>query len=73
MAIAPEARRYISEAGKDSDLDVVDVRANKNQVPAEMHIWESGGHGFGLRGGERPVDRWTEQLEPWLRLHGHVK
>lgn len=44
-----------------------------HDVPAEMHIWETGGHGFGLRGGNRPVDKWTEQLEAWLRVHGHVK
>jgi acetyl esterase/lipase len=44
-----------------------------HNVPAEMHIWETGGHGFGLRGGDRPVDQWAEQLEPWLRVHGHVK
>jgi acetyl esterase/lipase len=42
-------------------------------VPAEMHIWEKGGHGFGLRGGDRPVDKWTEPLEPWLRAHGVIK
>jgi acetyl esterase/lipase len=44
-----------------------------HKVPAEMHIWETGGHGFGLRGGDRPVDQWVEQLEPWLRARGHVK
>lgn len=45
----------------------------KHHVPAEMHIWESGGHGFGLRNGDRPVDKWTEQLEPWLRVHKLIR
>jgi acetyl esterase/lipase len=44
-----------------------------HNVPAEMHIWEMGGHGFGLRGGDRPVDKWTEQLEPWLRVHQLIR
>jgi acetyl esterase/lipase len=43
-----------------------------HNVPAEMHIWETGGHGFGLRGGDRPVDKWTEQLEPWLKVRGLI-
>jgi acetyl esterase/lipase len=44
-----------------------------HNVPAEMHIWQTGGHGFGLRGGDRPVDKWTEQLEPWLRVHKLIR
>jgi acetyl esterase/lipase len=44
-----------------------------HKVPAEMHIWETGGHGFGLRGGDRPVDQWAEQLEPWLRVHQVIR
>jgi acetyl esterase/lipase len=44
-----------------------------HKVPAEMHIWETGGHGFGLRGGDRPVDQWAEQLEQWLRVHQLIR
>lgn len=40
-----------------------------HKVPAELHVYEVGGHGFGMFRGERPSDKWPEQLEPWLRLH----
>jgi acetyl esterase/lipase len=43
-----------------------------HNVPAEMHIWQTGGHGFGLRGGDRPVDQWAEQLEAWLKVRGAI-
>jgi len=39
----------------------------KHHVPAEMHIYEIGGHGFGMFRGDRPADRWPELLEGWLR------
>lgn len=41
-----------------------------NKVPAELHVYEGGGHGFGLLRGDRPADHWVEQLEPWLKAHG---
>ncbi len=36
-------------------------------VSAELHIYESGGHGYGLRPTDRPVTRWTDRMEDWLR------
>ncbi len=38
-------------------------RAN---VPAELHIYAQGGHGYGLRRSELPVTRWPELVETWL-------
>jgi acetyl esterase/lipase len=42
-------------------------------VPVEMHIYEAGGHGFGMRPGDLAANHWHEQLEPWLKKHGIVK
>ncbi len=39
-------------------------------VPAEMHVFEKGPHGFGLRPGFGPVDGWPLLCRQWLRLHG---
>jgi acetyl esterase/lipase len=36
-------------------------------IPAELHLYEVGGHGFGMFRGERPADRWPVQLEGWLK------
>ncbi len=41
--------------------------------PAELHIFEKGGHGFGMRKNNIPTDRWIDRFEEWLFLHGLVK
>ncbi|HCO84631.1 MAG TPA: esterase, partial [Arenibacter sp.] len=38
----------------------------KNQVPAEMHIYPTGGHGFALGLQETHLASWTEQWVGWL-------
>jgi acetyl esterase/lipase len=35
-------------------------------VPAELHIYTQGGHGFGLRPTDFPISRWPLQAEIWL-------
>ena len=42
----------------------------KHGVPCELHVYEHGGHGFGMLRGERPADAWPHLLEPWLRGRG---
>jgi len=37
------------------------------KVPAELHIYAQGGHGYGLRRTELPVTRWPESVGTWLR------
>jgi acetyl esterase/lipase len=47
---------------------VVYFMALKNaKVPAELHIYAQGGHGFGLRRTELPVTTWPQAAETWLR------
>jgi len=37
------------------------------KVPAEMHIYAEGGHGFGLRATDAPVaTKWPALAEEWL-------
>jgi len=36
------------------------------KVPAELHIYAEGGHGYGLRRTERPVTGWPHEVEAWL-------
>jgi acetyl esterase/lipase len=35
-------------------------------VPAELHIYAQGGHGYGLRRTELPVTAWPQNVELWL-------
>src|ERR1044071_2094734 len=42
----------------------------KANVPAEMHIYPSGGHGYGLRPTGKAVATWPRRAEEWLRSQG---
>ena len=37
------------------------------KVPAEMHLYANGGHGYGLRRTELPVTAWPKLVETWLQ------
>lgn len=42
----------------------------KNNIPAELHIYEKGGHGFGL--GVKDTSKfWTRDCEEWLKNHNY--
>lgn len=45
----------------------------KNKVPAALHIYGQGGHGFGMRTKDLPVKNWPAQLEDWLSNRGLLK
>jgi acetyl esterase/lipase len=40
----------------------------KAGVPAELHVFQTGGHGFGKKGGG--ADQYLDRLEEWLKLNG---
>jgi len=44
-----------------------------NKVPAEMHIFDKGGHGFGMRKNNIPADHWPELFMDWLKSTGFIK
>ncbi len=39
----------------------------ENNVPAEMHIFRQGGHGFGIRKNNLPEDEWPDLFYNWLK------
>ncbi|UCG59824.1 MAG: alpha/beta hydrolase [Phycisphaerales bacterium] len=39
----------------------------KAKVPAEMHIFQKGRHGFGLGSNSGPVSRWPDLCADWMR------
>ncbi|RPI25069.1 MAG: alpha/beta hydrolase [Acidobacteria bacterium] len=45
----------------------------KNKVPAEMHIYQTGGHGYGLAKGRATESGWPEACRSWLKTRGFVK
>jgi len=44
----------------------------KNQVPAEIHLFEKGGHGFGMNNATTS-DKWMDWLKTWMQVNGLVK
>jgi len=40
--------------------------------PVEMHLYVSGGHGFGMRRQDLPTDTWIERFDDWLAVSGLV-
>ncbi|SDL48682.1 alpha/beta hydrolase [Siphonobacter aquaeclarae] len=45
------------------------LACKRNGVPAELHIYPKGGHGFGMNNPTTP-DKWTERLKNWLTSIG---
>ena len=43
-----------------------------HQVPAELHLYPRGGHGFGMHNATTPND-WTISLQHWLDANGWLK
>lgn len=42
----------------------------KNGVSAELHAWQKGGHGYGIRKRGNASDGWEDDLNIWMKLNG---
>jgi acetyl esterase/lipase len=42
-------------------------------VPAELHLYQEGPHGFGLNPGFGPISDWPARCAEWLKVRGLVK
>ncbi len=42
---------------------------NRN-LPAELHIFTQGGHGFGMRKDKHPINDWPQRCAEWMRSIG---
>ena len=45
----------------------------KAGISTELHVYASGGHGFGVRKSDRPCSTWTERCLAWLGNQGMLK
>jgi acetyl esterase/lipase len=69
LAAAYNDRQDISEGLAEAYL-----RFKRAGVPAELHIYSTGGHGFGLRANnKRPVGQWIVRFEEWLAESGFLR
>lgn len=42
-------------------------------VPAELHVYQQGGHGFGMLKRGRPVHDWPSRCADWMRAQGWLE
>ena len=69
LAAAYDDRQDISEGLAEAYL-----RFKRAGIPAELHIYGAGGHGFGLRpSNKRPVGQWIVRFEEWLGASGFLR
>lgn len=68
---------FLVHAGDDKTVKVQNsvsfyLALLANKVPAEMHIYPAGGHGFGM---DNPTtkDKWIASLQNWLDANGWMK
>jgi predicted amidohydrolase/acetyl esterase/lipase len=59
------------EPGAQPEQSLALYRALRDaKVPAELHIYDQGGHGFGVRKTRRPISNWPERCAEWLKQRG---
>lgn len=65
---------FIVQCGDDDEVKVENSLCfyealRRNGVPAELHIYQKGGHFFGLNN-PATKDQWIERLQNWLSVNG---
>lgn len=69
-------KTFIVHAADDKAVPVENsinyyLALKQNKIPAEMHLYENGGHGFGL-GTEGTNKNWSKACENWLISNGFL-
>jgi acetyl esterase/lipase len=62
---------HSSDDGVTSENSVAMYSAlKKNGVPAELHLYASGGHGYGMRKTAHPCSTWPDRAADWMKSRG---
>jgi acetyl esterase/lipase len=48
------------------------IALTQAKVPAEMHLYPTGGHGYGLRPTEKAVTTWPQRAAEWMSSQGLI-
>jgi acetyl esterase/lipase len=73
-ADAPPAFFLVAHDDKSNPIEAATLYlAYKQQnLPAELHIFTKGGHGFGMRQDGNPINEWPARCADWLRSMGYL-
>jgi acetyl esterase/lipase len=62
---------HSSDDGVSSENSVALYRAlKKNNVPAELHLYATGGHGYGMNKVPHPCASWPDRAADWMKARG---
>ena len=78
VRITPETPpAFVAITHDDADRSVYAalfyVALKQAGIPAELHIYSQGGHGYGLRPSDDPVSNWPHRCADWMRVCGLLK
>ncbi|WP_267420790.1 alpha/beta hydrolase [Methylobacterium sp. GC_Met_2] len=79
LQVGPETPPTFLAQAIDDPIAVADhpllmfAALRKARVPAELHLFERGGHGFGLGLPGTPAAAWPGLFLAWIRLHGFIR
>jgi len=65
------ALAYNDNGPLDGSLKMM-AELKKVGVSAELHVYSAGGHGFGMRPGDKPHQTWPKRCEEWLNAEGFL-
>ena len=66
------AHAYDDGVTADSSVQYF-LALKRNKVPAELHVYSQGGHGYGMRPSKNAVVTWPARCEEWLKAGEWVK
>jgi acetyl esterase/lipase len=46
---------------------------HKAHVPSELHVYTSGGHGFGIIASDHPSSTWAQRCADWMKGRGYLQ
>ncbi len=49
---------------------VLYLELKKQNIPAELHLYSKGGHGFGIRANNQPINAWPARVQEWMNSNG---
>ncbi len=73
-ADAPPAFFLVAHDDKTNPIEaaMLYLEYKKRDLPAELHIYTKGGHGFGMRKDKHPINDWPQRCAEWMQSMGFL-